>query len=48
MKIRFEANDNHCYFFDYSTGKSIIVYNTKVNAWIFPRKDMGELTTKVI
>ena len=31
-----------------STGKSIIVYNTKVNAWIFPRKDMGELTTKVI
>lgn len=31
-----------------STGKSIIVYNTKINAWIFPRKDMGELTPKVI
>lgn len=31
-----------------STGKSIIVYNTKVNAWIFPRKDMGEMTAKVI
>ena len=25
MKIRFEASDNHCYFFDYSTGKSIIL-----------------------
>ena len=31
-----------------STGKSIVVYNTKVNAWIFPRKDMGEMTPKVI
>lgn len=31
-----------------STGKSIIVYNTKVNAWIFPRRDMGEMTPKVI
>lgn len=25
MKIRFEANDNYCYFFDYSTGKSIML-----------------------
>jgi len=31
-----------------STPKSIIIYNTKVNAWIFPRKDMGEATAKVI
>lgn len=31
-----------------STGKSIILYNTKVNAWIFPRRDMGEMTPKVI
>ena len=25
MKIRFEANDNHCYFFEYCTGKSIML-----------------------
>ena len=31
-----------------STRSSIIIYNTKVNAWIFPRRDMGELTPKVI
>lgn len=31
-----------------STGKSIILYNNKVNAWIFPRKDMGEVAPKVI
>lgn len=31
-----------------STGKSIIVYTSKVKAAIFPRKDMGEQTTRVI
>ncbi len=31
-----------------STRGSIIVYNTKVNAWIFPRRDMGEKTPGVI
>lgn len=31
-----------------STPRSIIIYNTRVNAWIFPRKDMGEQTTKII
>lgn len=31
-----------------STRSSIVIYNTKVNAWIFPRRDMGELTPKVI
>lgn len=31
-----------------STRSSIVIYNTKVNAWIFPRRDMGELTSKVI
>lgn len=31
-----------------STGKSIIVYTSKVNAFIFPRKDMGALTIAVI
>lgn len=31
-----------------STGKSIIVYTSAVNAFIFPRKDMGELTQQVI
>lgn len=31
-----------------STRSSIIVYNTRVNAWIFPRKDMGDMTPKVI
>ncbi len=31
-----------------SSGKSIIVYHNRVNAWIFPRRDMGELTPKVI
>lgn len=25
MKLKFEANDNYCYFFDYSTGKSILL-----------------------
>ena len=30
-----------------STRCSIIVYNTKVNAWIFPRSDMGAMTPKV-
>ncbi len=25
MKIRFEVNDNHCYFFDYSTGMSVMI-----------------------
>lgn len=31
-----------------STRSSIIIYNTKVNAWIFPRRDMGEKTASVI
>ena len=31
-----------------STRNSIIVYNTKVNAWIFPRTDMGAMTPRVI
>lgn len=31
-----------------STPKSIVVYNTRVNAWIFPRRDMGEMTVKII
>ncbi len=31
-----------------SSRGSIIVYNTRVNAWIFPRRDMGELTSGVI
>jgi hypothetical protein len=31
-----------------STGKSIILYTSKVNASIFPRKDMGEKQTAVI
>lgn len=31
-----------------ATGKSVIVYTSKVNAFIFPRKDMGELTIQVI
>ena len=31
-----------------STGKSIIVYTSKVNASIFPKKDLGENRTKVI
>lgn len=31
-----------------STPRSIVIYNTRVNAWIFPRSDMGELTPKVI
>ncbi len=31
-----------------STRNSIIVYNTKVNAWIFPRRDLGAMTPGVI
>ena len=31
-----------------STGKSIIVYTSKVNASIFPKKDLGENRAKVI
>ncbi|MBQ7066160.1 MAG: YcxB family protein [Lachnospiraceae bacterium] len=31
-----------------STGKSIIVYTSKVKAAIFPRKDMGEQTVRVM
>ena len=31
-----------------STRNSIIIYNTKVNAWIFPRSDMGAMTPRVI
>ncbi|MBD5465789.1 MAG: YcxB family protein [Lachnospiraceae bacterium] len=31
-----------------STGKSIIVYTSKVKAAIFPRKDMGEQTIRAI
>ena len=31
-----------------STGKSIIVYTSKVNASIFPKKDLGENKAKVI
>lgn len=31
-----------------STGKSIIVYTSRYNAWIFPRKDLGEQTDKLI
>lgn len=31
-----------------STGKSVIVYTSAVNAFIFPRKDMGELTPRVV
>ena len=31
-----------------STGKSVIVYTSKINAFIFPRKDMGSLTVQVI
>ena len=31
-----------------STRSSIIIYNTKVNAWIFPRSDMGAMTPRVI
>ena len=31
-----------------STPKSLIVYTTKVNACIFPKKDLKELTPKVI
>lgn len=31
-----------------SSGKSIIVYTSKVKAAIFPRKDMGEQTARVI
>lgn len=31
-----------------STRNSIIVYTTKYNACIFPRRDMGEKTTKAI
>ncbi|MBQ8591155.1 MAG: YcxB family protein [Lachnospiraceae bacterium] len=31
-----------------STGKSIIVYTSPINAFIFPRKEMGDLTIQVI
>ena len=31
-----------------STNRSIIVYTSKVNACIFPRRDMGEYTPQVI
>jgi len=31
-----------------STKSSIIVYTSKINAWIFPRKDMGAMAPKVI
>lgn len=31
-----------------STSKSIIVYTSKVNACIFPRKDLGDLAPKAI
>lgn len=31
-----------------ATGKSVIVYTSKVNAFIFPRKDMGGHTVQVI
>lgn len=31
-----------------STGKSIIVYTSKVNASIFPKRDLGEKTVAVI
>ena len=31
-----------------STRSSIIIYNTKVNAWIFPRSDRGAMTPRVI
>ena len=31
-----------------STGKSIIVYTSRVNASIFPKKDLGENKAKVI
>lgn len=31
-----------------STGKSIIVYTSKVNASIFPKRDLGESRVKVI
>ena len=31
-----------------STKNSIIIYHSKINAWIFPRKDMGALAPRVI
>ncbi len=31
-----------------STGRSLILYTSKVNACIFPRKDLGDLTQDVI
>lgn len=31
-----------------STGRSLIVYTSKVNACIFPRRDLGEYTPQVI
>ncbi len=31
-----------------STGKSIIIYTTKVNASVFPRKDLGNDTEKLL
>lgn len=31
-----------------STGSSIILYSTRTNAWLFPRKDLGEMMPKVI
>lgn len=31
-----------------STGRSLIVYTSRVNACIFPRRDLGDRTTQVI
>ena len=31
-----------------STTKSIIVYTSKVNAWIFPKRDLGDQTVGMI
>lgn len=31
-----------------STGKSLIVYTSKVNACIFPKRDLGDMTAQVI
>ena len=31
-----------------STGRSLIVYTSKVNACIFPRRDLGDYTSQVI
>lgn len=31
-----------------STGKSLIVYTSKVNACIFPKRDLGDMTGQVI